>query len=58
MISTPRASPQISRRTGVLVPLFSVPSSRGWGIGEIADIVHLARWLKGGGQRLLQLLPI
>ena len=47
-----------SRRAGILVPLFSIPSSRSWGIGEIGDIERMARWLERGGQRLLQLLPI
>jgi 4-alpha-glucanotransferase len=40
------------------VPLFSLASSRGWGIGEIADIPPFTRWLESAGQRLLQLLPI
>jgi 4-alpha-glucanotransferase len=48
----------MSRRSGVLVPLFSIPSSRSWGIGEIGDIAPTARWLESAGQRLLQLLPI
>jgi 4-alpha-glucanotransferase len=47
-----------SRRAGILVPLFSIPSTRSWGIGEIGDIEPLARWLRGAGQRILQLLPI
>ena len=47
-----------SRRAGVLIPLFSIPSSRSWGIGEIGDIEAIARWLGAGGQRILQLLPI
>jgi 4-alpha-glucanotransferase len=51
-----RSSP--SRRAGILVPLFSLSSSRGWGIGEIPDLVPCARWLESAGQRLLQLLPI
>lgn len=42
----------------MLVPLFSIPSSHSWGIGEIPDIERMARWLEAGGQRLLQLLPI
>jgi 4-alpha-glucanotransferase len=46
------------RRAGILVPLFSIPSSRSWGIGEIGDIAPFARWLESAGQRLLQLLPI
>jgi 4-alpha-glucanotransferase len=50
--------PARSRRAGILVPLFSLASSRGWGIGEIPDVAPFARWLESGGQRLLQLLPI
>ena len=46
-----------SRRAGVLVPLFSIPSSHSWGIGEIGDISRVARWLEGAGLRVLQLLP-
>ena len=47
-----------SRRAGVLVPLFSLASTRSWGIGEIGDIADTARWLESAGQRMLQLLPI
>ena len=46
------------RRAGILVPLFSIPSTRSWGIGEIGDIELMARWLDRAGQRILQLLPI
>jgi 4-alpha-glucanotransferase len=46
------------RRAGILVPLFSIPSSRSWGIGEIADVGPMCRWLSAAGQRVLQLLPI
>ena len=34
-----------SRRAGLLVPLFSMPSSRSWGIGEIGDIPAMAAWM-------------
>src|SRR5215510_5038797 len=47
-----------SRRAGALIPLFSVPSSRSWGIGEIGDITSTVRWLEAAGIRILQLLPI
>jgi 4-alpha-glucanotransferase len=47
-----------SRRAGMLIPLFSMPSSESWGIGEIGDIVPMARWLESAGFRLLQFLPI
>jgi 4-alpha-glucanotransferase len=46
------------RRAGVLLPLFSMPSSRSWGIGEITDIPAMARWLRDAGVSVLQLLPI
>ena len=46
------------RRAGMLVPLFSMPSARSWGIGEIGDLERMTVWLAGAGQRLLQLLPI
>jgi 4-alpha-glucanotransferase len=47
-----------NRRAGILIPLFSIPSSRSWGIGEIADIGDFARWLESAGMNVLQLLPI
>jgi 4-alpha-glucanotransferase len=50
--------PTLARRSGILVPLFSIPTSRSWGIGEIGDIATFARWLDAAGQRVLQLLPI
>ena len=45
------------RSAGLLVPLFSIPSTRSWGIGEIADIEPMAGWMKDAGLRVLQLLP-
>ena len=41
-----------------MVPLFSIPSRRSWGIGEIADLAPLARWLERGGLDFVQLLPV
>jgi 4-alpha-glucanotransferase len=46
------------RRSGILIPLFSMPSRASWGIGEIGDIPLVAAWLRGARQDLLQLLPI
>src|SRR4029434_6698148 len=46
------------RRAGMLVPLFSMSSTRSWGIGEIGDLERMTAWLTDAGQRLLQLLPI
>src|SRR5262249_2131165 len=50
--------PVSPRRSGLLIPLFSAPGERSWGIGDIGDLRHLTSWLAGGGQRVLQLLPV
>src|SRR5512141_404565 len=47
-----------TRRSGLLLPLFSAPSSSSWGIGDIGDIEPLTAWLAAAGQRVLQLLPL
>ena len=46
------------RHAGVLVPLFSIPSTLSWGIGEIADIIPLAAWLRSARLDILQVLPL
>ena len=45
-----RRAPMIprSRRAGISVPLFSLRSTRSWGIGEIGDIPAIAEWLRAG----------
>jgi 4-alpha-glucanotransferase len=50
--------PSEPRRAGLLVPLFSMPSSGSWGIGEIGDIAVMAKWARTAGIRFLQFLPI
>ena len=47
-----------SRRAGISVPLFSLRSTRSWGIGEIGDIPAFARWLRAANQSVLQILPL
>ena len=47
-----------TRRSGILIPLFSAPREQSWGIGDIGSLPHLTSWLAAGGQRVLQLLPI
>jgi 4-alpha-glucanotransferase len=47
-----------TRHAGLFVPLFSIPSSRSWGIGEIGDITAFTAWLREAGQDLWQLLPV
>ena len=44
----PASMIQRSRRSGISVPLFSLRSSRSWGIGEIGDIPAAASWLRSG----------
>lgn len=46
------------RRAGALVPLFSIPSSGSWGIGEIADLPIFGEWARSAGLSVVQLLPI
>ena len=46
------------RASGILIPLFSAPGDRSWGIGDIGDLPRVASWLAGAGQQVLQLLPI
>jgi hypothetical protein len=51
-------SSSTGRRAGLLIPLFSCPSTASWGIGDIGDVEPLTAWLAGAGQRILQLLPL
>ena len=46
------------RRSGVVVPLFSLASTRSWGVGEFPDLPLFADWLRSAGQSFVQLLPI
>ena len=40
------------RRAGLLIPLFSCPSTASWGIGDIGDIEPITAWLAGAGRRV------
>jgi 4-alpha-glucanotransferase len=46
------------RRAGVLIPLFSIRTKTGWGLGEIPDVVDMARWANQAGIRVVQMLPV
>lgn len=50
-------SPQL-RVAGTVLPLFSLRSAHGWGIGDFGDIRLAADWLALTGQKILQLLPV
>jgi 4-alpha-glucanotransferase len=43
---------------GVAIPVFSLRSEKSFGVGEFADLKHLADWGKSVGLKLIQLLPI
>ncbi len=46
------------RGAGVAIPVFSLRSTKGFGVGEFTDIPALADWAKSVGLKLIQLLPI
>lgn len=52
-----KSLPQMSRVSGVTIPLFSVRTRDDWGIGQITDLPACAAWLLQAGQRLVQVLP-
>ena len=43
---------------GVAIPVFSLRSANGFGVGEFSDIKLLADWSKKVGLKLIQLLPV
>lgn len=47
-----------ARHAGVNVPLFSLRSTGGWGIGELSDVSTFAGWLAEAGFSRLLLLPL
>ncbi|HSM92101.1 MAG TPA: 4-alpha-glucanotransferase [Anaeromyxobacteraceae bacterium] len=46
------------RQAGVLIPLFSIRTGAGWGVGEIPDLAPFARWAASAGFSLIQVLPV
>jgi 4-alpha-glucanotransferase len=44
--------------TGVAIPVFSLRSEDGYGIGEFNDLKKMVDWAKKTGQRMIQTLPI
>jgi 4-alpha-glucanotransferase len=46
------------RHAGMMVPLFSIPSRRSWGIGELWDLPALGEWMSDAGFSFVQLLPL
>lgn len=48
----------MTRASGISVPLFSLVTSRSWGVGEFRDFADMAGWAADAGQALVQILPI
>lgn len=46
------------RGVGVAIPVFSLRSNDGFGIGEFNDLKMMVDWAKKTGQRIIQTLPI
>ena len=53
-----RAAVHRRRRAGVVLPLFSIRSASGWGVGEIPDVPRFSAWAARAGFSVLQLLPV
>jgi 4-alpha-glucanotransferase len=47
-----------ARHAGFMLPLFSATSADSWGIGELPDLLPLARWLASAGFDRLMILPV
>lgn len=47
-----------TKKTGVSVPLFSLRTSRDWGVGDIKDMQLMIDWCSEIGAEILQILPI
>ena len=50
--------PSMARQAGVLIPIFSIRTPPGWGVGEIPDLVPFARWAVSAGFTVVQVLPV
>jgi 4-alpha-glucanotransferase len=46
------------RGAGVAIPVFSLRSERGCGVGEFADLKEMAVWAAGVGLKMIQILPV
>jgi 4-alpha-glucanotransferase len=46
------------RHVGINVPLFSLRSERGWGLGELTDLAPFVRWLSSARIDRVLLLPL
>ncbi|HEY3276360.1 MAG TPA: 4-alpha-glucanotransferase [Syntrophorhabdaceae bacterium] len=43
---------------GIAIPVFSIRTEKGLGVGEFCDLKDLAEWARSSGFQLIQMLPI
>lgn len=53
-----RGADQKFRGAGVAIPVFSLKSERGCGVGEFLDLKEMGDWAASAGLKMLQILPI
>lgn len=46
------------RGSGIAVPVFSLRSPKGLGVGEFLDLIEFGKWTKAAGFSMIQILPI
>lgn len=46
------------KAAGVMIPLFSLRSTRNWGIGDFGDVPPFMDWMTRIGLRVLEILPL
>ncbi|MBH2005480.1 MAG: 4-alpha-glucanotransferase [Sphingobacteriia bacterium] len=46
------------RGAGIAVPVFSLRSHEGFGVGEFSDLKALANWAANAGLKMIQILPV
>ncbi|MDR2843991.1 MAG: 4-alpha-glucanotransferase, partial [Candidatus Symbiothrix sp.] len=46
------------KATGVAIPIFSLRSATGFGIGDFGDLLLLIDWAKATGMKIIQTLPV
>ena len=51
-------SPELWKGGGVSIPVFSLRSNKGFGVGEFLDLKLLIDWAKKTGLKLIQILPV
>jgi len=56
--TTPQLPQNDLKAAGVVVPIFSLRSENGWGIGDFGDLIKLIDWAASCNLKAIQLLPL